>query len=199
MGSYDLDLRPPPMQRFTMDSWIEICENCGFVWHDLGDQKIDKNIIREVMTSEQWIFLCSKEEIILSLNFEKYALMCIALAGAKEEALAYKYAAWAADDEFNEVKATAYRIKSVNAFFRAIEDSLSDEHELSKIRAIVADLLRVAGQFEDCVKFSKDSMREVNDENILKVLRFQAQIANLHDANIYKVEDALSGIIRRSS
>ena len=115
MGSYDLDLRPPPMQRFTMDSWIEICENCGFVWHDLGDQKIDKNIIQDVMTSEQWIYLSSKE-FILSLNFEKYALMCIALAGAKEEALAYKYAAWAADDEFNEVKATVYRLKAVNAF-----------------------------------------------------------------------------------
>lgn len=29
-GSGDLDLRPPPMQRDTMETWIQRCPHCGY-------------------------------------------------------------------------------------------------------------------------------------------------------------------------
>ena len=28
-GSPDLDLRPPPMERFTIDHWVQECPHCG--------------------------------------------------------------------------------------------------------------------------------------------------------------------------
>ena len=38
MGSPDLDLRPAPMYRYTINLWIHECPDCGYVAHDLSEE-----------------------------------------------------------------------------------------------------------------------------------------------------------------
>ena len=37
-GSPDLDLRPPEMERSTMEWWLEECPHCGYVANDLSEK-----------------------------------------------------------------------------------------------------------------------------------------------------------------
>ena len=38
-GSPDLDLRPPEMQRLTMEGWLQLCPHCGYCAPDLSEEE----------------------------------------------------------------------------------------------------------------------------------------------------------------
>ena len=38
-GPYDLDLRPPPMARHTMQFWVQACPTCGYTAADISKAK----------------------------------------------------------------------------------------------------------------------------------------------------------------
>ena len=51
MGSPDLDLRPPEMQRSTMDSWVHECPSCGYASVDFD---LKPSVTREFIESESY-------------------------------------------------------------------------------------------------------------------------------------------------
>ena len=51
-GYPDLDLRPPEMERSTMDWWIEECPHCGYVAPDLSEKTA---ITKEWLNNGQYI------------------------------------------------------------------------------------------------------------------------------------------------
>ncbi len=45
-GSPDLDLRPPEMQRSTMDTWLKLCPACGYCAPNLSQPPADPAVIQ---------------------------------------------------------------------------------------------------------------------------------------------------------
>jgi len=192
LGSYDLDLRPPPMERFTMECWIENCIHCGFVWHDLEALDLDFPALADVMSSPKWSELYPNRSGKLSIDMERFALLRSALSTPLNEALAYQYAAWAADDEFDDVASRAYRLKAVAAFQKTLALNGTDHPQSPKISAITSDLLRVSGNFIQCLEFAEYWIKFSNDQKISKILSYQIRKAENSDSKIYKVADALA-------
>ena len=48
MGSPDLDLRPPEMQRSTMEWWLQECPACGYVAPDISESVASIKAIVEI-------------------------------------------------------------------------------------------------------------------------------------------------------
>ena len=57
LGSPDLDLRPPEMERSTMSLWLQECPNCGFV---SGDLAAAEQGIHEILSTEPTALLRGK-------------------------------------------------------------------------------------------------------------------------------------------
>ena len=71
MGSPDLDLRPPEMQRSTMDSWVHECPGCGYASVDFD---LKPSVTREFIESESYQ---SCDALILKILFLKDFIVSI--------------------------------------------------------------------------------------------------------------------------
>ena len=97
-GSPDLDLRPPPMERFTIDHWVQECPHCGYCAPEIEEPIAGG---AEVVGSGEYLAILNAPDgddsrlvsrfLCASALFEHAGL----LAEAAHEAL---HAAWAADD-----------------------------------------------------------------------------------------------------
>eukprot|EP01004_Peranema_trichophorum_P007559 NODE_6336_length_897_cov_38.824289_g5744_i0.p1 GENE.NODE_6336_length_897_cov_38.824289_g5744_i0~~NODE_6336_length_897_cov_38.824289_g5744_i0.p1 ORF type:complete len:252 (+),score=36.38 NODE_6336_length_897_cov_38.824289_g5744_i0:55-810(+) len=62
-GGPDLDLRPPPMKRDTMQSWVEDCSNCKYCSNDLSAPVEDIELVRDFVNSNEYIHNLTDNEL----------------------------------------------------------------------------------------------------------------------------------------
>ncbi len=206
-GYPDLDLRPAPMKRWTMDAWIQECPECGYV---SGTVSNHTEISPEFLKSEAYRScdgLNFKSNLAV-LFYRQYMIrMKSSFGGGAFDAVLH--AAWCCDDADDPENARRCRElalplleKNIEAQKEQIDDIIAFQaqnpepdswiadlrEKLNDLLLMKADLLRRAGHFDQLiteyenVRFS-EPLRD-------QILAFQIDKAKQQDTNCYTVVDA---------
>ncbi len=183
MGYPDLDLRPPEMQRSTMNTWIHECPHCGYVASDLGDEvKISKDFLNneEYMTCDGFNFKSKLAEL-----FYKSYLIASQSGDTLECFLSLRNCAWKCDD-YEDETAIAIRKLAIRYIDELIEKDGEDKNSLLLIKS---DFLRRSGEFEQLI--SEYENMTIGEELLDNILQFQIQKAIENDTGCYTVKDVV--------
>ena len=183
-GSPDLDLRKPPMQRYTMEYWLEECPSCHYVAPSIEEPtKLRKDFIKsESYTNCSGIDFKSE----LAQRFYRRYLIDAELGEFGNACNDAIHAAWACDDEGDTENAKTCRILAAS-----LTKSLIRKDNEPTILLMRADLLRRAEQFEQLLK-EYSNLQPFNDDLLDKILAFQIKKAKEKDTKGYTVEQAIN-------
>lgn len=184
MGSPDLDLRPAPMERYTMEYWLEECPNCGYISDQVSDP-CDIDI--EFLKSDKYR-TCDGIGFKSELAKKFYKSYKIDLLNGMERKAFYAilHAAWACDDEKDHENASVCRKKAIPLITKMIAYSRNRNKNFLLIKA---DLLRRSGCFEQLLTEYADV--KFNDQLLDQILAFQLEKAKQQDTDCYSVNQAM--------
>ncbi len=179
MGSPDLDLRPPEMQRSTMEWWLQECPACGYVAPDISESVASIKAIVEIFEQSKTLSPFVRRSALLERLGD--------LEGAAENAL---HAAWDADDRGDDDGAVKSRRRSAAIFKKTLNDIDQDAEEVlvAKVRSI--DIFRRAGDFDDARKLCYEVLDGRPDSTLTKIVRYQGKLIEARDVAAHSVEQA---------
>lgn len=178
-GRPDLDLRPAPMQRDTMDVWLMECPYCGYVAAGLKNElKTDSDFLKseEYLTCEGNDFKSD-----LSKRFYRHYLISKAEKDHNSEFYSILHCAWTCDDADDSL-AVEMRKLAVDLL-----DNVQGENK--NLKLLKADLLRRSLQFERLIDEYSDFTSD--DKLSYSIIRFQLGLAAMKDSNCYTIQDAI--------
>lgn len=179
-GRPDLDLRPAPMYRDTMNVWLMECSQCGYVAARLDNElKTSPDFLK----SEEYL-TCEGNDFQSDLSKRFYRRYLISKAENDYDSEFYSllHCAWACDDA-NDKLAVEMRKLAVN-----LVDKVDDENE--NLKLIKADLLRRSLQFERLIEEYSDFTS--NDELSYSIIRFQLGLAAMEDSDCYTIQEVVN-------
>ncbi len=187
IGSPDLDLRPPQMQRSTMNTWVQRCPECGFC-----NGRIDTASpgAAELVESAQYRAQLSDSRLPELANRFLCAAMVAASTDNRSAARAKLHAAWVCDDNGLDDAARECRRAAVDLLADAAP--MNDTEQVTIEGAVVVDMLRRIGDFPGAAERCARLQDKTRDENLLAVLRFQSDLISAQDAACHRVEEAIS-------
>lgn len=175
-GAPDLDLRPPEMQRSTMNQWVHECPNCGYVTSDFNRSA---EITSDFLKSDSYKS-CDDLNFKHSLAERFYRQHLIASDNA-DKFYALLHCVWVCDDTGDEKNAELMRTKCLEYM---------DQFELNDDNLIQrADLLRRSGQFERVIE--EYSTKTFEEDIYNKLCSFEVEKAIQKDTSCYTVEDVV--------
>ena len=175
-GFPDLDLRPPEMERSTMNTWMHECPHCGYA---ASDFEKTPEVSRDFISGEAYR-KCDGHEFINPLSKRFYHGYMIS-EDDKERFNFLLYCAWTCDDADDDENAVSIRKKSLK-YLDLLE--LNDNISLLK-----ADILRRSNQFDAVIEgYSSASYPE---EIHNQISAFQVEKAVQKDSACYTIEDVL--------
>lgn len=182
-GYPDIDLRPPEMQRSTMDTWLVECPHCGYVASDIENElEVSPDLLKtdEYLTCEGKTFKSK-----LSERFYRHYLISKAENDHGSEFLSLLHCAWTCDDNCDElaVEIRKLALKSM----RKMDPQEDDEKNALKL--IEADLLRRSMQFNEVIREFKDVIMEDKIQN--DVITFQIELSMDKDSACHTVEEVV--------
>lgn len=212
-GSPDLDTRPPALERFAIDTWVQRCPSCGYCANDISEASPGAG---EAVRSEAY------QGQLRSGDFPKLANSFLCWSLVRERAgdfagagWACVHAAWVCDDaaEFNmlygnvsgqqvgtrdEVTAArSCRRKAALLLARAREKGQRFGAQVGAEEALMADLLRRTGRFESAIRMADCGLAEKPKEMLVYILDFQKKLAGDSDAGCHTIAEAVR-TMRRS-
>ncbi len=181
-GYCDLDLRPAPLRRFIVGSYIHECPNCGYVNNHLD---VDVPACKEFIDTDKYL---KYDGIPVSSSdarrFIRYALIGELIRDDERTIDGYVYAAWACDDSHeNEV--------AVELRNRAAEIYLQKYNEGKLVGDIVlqmVDFLRRSRRFEDVISLFSNSDISLKTP-LKKGIEFEVKASEKHDDTKYVFTD----------
>jgi len=186
-GSPDLDLRPPEMQRSTMDAWLQECPKCHFVNRNLTYSITNA---RAILESSRYQELIAKKRIPeVARKFACFALLNADDSEKAGEALVRS--AWACDDAGAVEDAVAFRNQAADLLL-SLQPFADNEDRVTLATALV-DILRRASRFSDAqtLAMTLRSMKSVEANQIIgTVLDYQMRLCHSSDGRCYTIEDA---------
>ena len=202
-GPADLDLRPGPMKRWTMDTWVQECPECGYVSDIISDYT---EITPEFLKSEAYLSCngINFKSKLAVLFYRRYLIM------QKHDYTEAQFdaalqAAWCCDDENDPENAIRCRELAIPLLTEMIasekeylDDMPSDLNQTSRILVrrteklnnyllMKADLLRRAGHFDRLIE-EYENVR-FSDPLLDRILAFEIEKARQEDTNRYSVRD----------
>lgn len=174
MGSPDLDLRPPEMERSTMDMWVQECPHCGYVSSDFEKTPEIKKEFLKTNSYESCDYLDFKSHQS-EIFYRQYLLS----NDIEEKFNSLLYCAWACDDANDEKNAVLIRNKCLDYI-----DLLDVNDDMIILKA---DLMRRSNHFEDLIK--EYSTKSFENDIYNKICDFQVKKALKKDNTCYTVED----------
>ena len=190
-GSYDLDLRAPRLARYTMDSWLQDCPECGYV-NDSVEVLVPG--AAEVMRSAE--FAALRHDAVtpkLVSAFKRHAL--IVSTDPVEAGWALLHAAWVYDDLKQPERACECRQECAD--FWVGVDWPADEQG-ARNQAVLVDVLRRARCFDEAAALIERLLpHPAITDGIDRALRFQTQLISRQDAECHTCEEAFEAVAGR--
>lgn len=186
MSAPDLDTRPSPMQRGTIEYWVQECPACGYTAPTIDDAT---NVSKEWLQEESYKN-CEGHEFNSSLarKFYHYYMISMHDHEYEEAAFALLHCAWACDDEGDEEAAKTIRKKAADTFLL-----LKDDEDFEVMSVIRMDLLRRSGQFERMLE--EYEKYHFSDITCRKIARAQKALARKHDDKCHTLNIAFNNRI----
>jgi hypothetical protein len=187
MGSSDLDLRPPEMQRSTMHTWVQQCPQCGFCNGSIEDAPSGSE---QLIASPRYRTQLEDERMPeLARRF-----MCAAMVVENEDRRSAAHsklcAAWDCDDAELPDLASECRRGAIALLEDA--DELQDPSQAVLESAIIIDMLRRIGDFSLASERCEQLVGITTDENLLAILGFQKDLISAQDTACHSVDEALA-------
>ncbi len=189
-GSSDLDTRPPELLRYSIKMWIQLCPSCGFSAPDISEK---------IENAKDIVFSKSYQNQLNNPNFPKtanaflcYSMICENINDFKKAGWGCVQAAWICDDEKKDDIAKICRKKAIELFKKAIENGEKISEEPGGDEAILVDLLRRSGEFEEAFKICESTLEKKVSDIIKDVLIFQKFLIEKEDLDCYTIDDAIS-------
>lgn len=186
-GSGDLDLRPAPLHRHTIDMWVQECPTCSAVCPDISapPDKIAEIIkalgYQRIVTDQSVPNLCRK--------FRAWAYIADQAGQAEDAAFAHLHAAWDADDKSDAEAARAERLAAI-PLFQALRDAAKLHAEQpGTAEFLLADLWRRSQQWDNASTEAKLGQEKAQDPLIRSICEFQLSLAQRHDDLVHTIEE----------
>jgi hypothetical protein len=183
-GSPDLDLRPPEMERSTMDTWLKLCPACGYCAPNLTQPPADPAVIQSK----------AYRDALGAADFPELARRFLAFAVATgpldpgTTAQAYLQAAWVCDDAGRPEQAAESRRQSA-AWFRRCKPFSGDE-EGASMGAVLVDVLRRCGQFAEASAECQASMASPGATGVIRqALEYQQWLIDCRDTVSHELSE----------
>jgi hypothetical protein len=145
-GAYDLDLRPPPLLRHTLNLWLQECPSCHYV-HERIDQRLPQ--ANAIVYSPEYAAIASlTDEPPLVRRFKRHALLMAEHPISAAQALLH--AAWVCDDEGCAELAAASRDECADLLIGVNFAELSVS-ERFRWQTVLVDVLRRVGRFDEAL------------------------------------------------
>ena len=161
-GSPDLDLRPAEPARSSIFAWVQRCASCGYCAPSIEEetsyrQEIVASAAYRALLADADLPELARSFLCSSLIFEEFDEEAFAARNAIE-------AAWVCDDEKMPEGAVRCQLRALERLreSEADGDALCDDPYLEY--AVIVDLLRRAGRFEDAVTEADAALGEADGE-----------------------------------
>jgi rubrerythrin len=192
-GSPDLDLRPPEMQRSTMNAWVQCCPSCGYCSTDLAEA--DAGTAETVRGDHYRQALADTGLPELARQFWCRSLLVERAGLGAAAADAAVWAAWECDDMRNEAGAARCRNRAIELLQRWLSDpsDAADAEKVETAGARLVDLLRRAGHFERAIAEARLLAAKTTNATIQHVAAFQERLCAAGDVKARTVREAMPG------
>jgi hypothetical protein len=195
MGYCDLDLRPAPMQRWTMELWLQRCPGCGYCAADLS--QADVATIERVRSETYARKAASAGLPPLAVKFVCAAHLAEARGALFEAGWSMVHAAWACDDVADAADAARRcREWALALLGRAgppepREDEEGEGPQPGGHEALLADLARRAGRPDEARAFVAAGLAAGPGEPLGKILAYQRTLLDRGDVACHTIGPAL--------
>lgn len=189
IGSPDLDGRPALFARSAFLNTIHRCPQCGYCAPNLsyGDERVKK-----IVGLEEYRQQLNSSTLPAEANqFLCWAMIQEQCENFENACDAYLHAAWVCDDDDLEEYATQFRLRACDNLLKVRKQRLFFEVEVGADEALLADLYRRCGKFEEAIQMCKEGLEKGPDDKIKKILTYQMKRAQKNDARRRKVKHAL--------
>ena len=196
MGSPDLDTRPPEMARSTMHTWVQRCPHCGYCASHVAERR--PKAARAVGRRAYKAQLSDPAYPELANSFLCQAL--IESAGEDYSAATWVllHAAWVCDDAGRIEQAIACRERAAEMLALAEEHGQQVGKPEGASTAILVDLLRRSGRFEDARQALAARPEGIADEAVVRVLEFEASLVDQNDTACHTIAEAFGQAASRT-
>lgn len=186
-GAPDLDTRPPEMMRSTMRHWIRCCPHCGYC---AGEVAKGPPLARQVTISEAY------QKQLINAAFPELAnhFLCSAMIMAAVEnypaaGMDCLRAAWACDDAQSPTAAAECRNRAITNFQAARVAGMRLGGQPGIDEAILADLYRRTGHFEQALAICQDGLALETEDILRRLFRFQIGLCQAGDTACHRVDE----------
>ncbi len=185
LGPSDLDLRPALMARQTTMGWVEDCEACGYCSPDL--RYLSKGAA-ETVSGFAYQMMFTGDSLPGS-RFRRLAMLAEADQDRPLAGLAWRSAAWAADDRGEPDLARRWRLAAAERLSRSRNVEWAGCDRIAAHLAL-ADLWRRAGAWDKARRAAARGKRlKGGNETLTRALAFEIELAGRRDDQTYRFGD----------
>jgi hypothetical protein len=188
-GPMDLDTRPPPLQRGTMEMWVHECVDCGYVAPEL--EKAVQGDAREVASADYRADLAKAGRVRQASRFVCRSLLDESAGDLVTAGWRRLHAAWVCDDVANVDEAREQRLAALKHFERArAQGKLAMKSVVGGDQLLLADIARRSGEFSRALGFCESGLAVAAlPAFVAKLLAFQRELVLARDVGGHTVAE----------
>ena len=191
-GSMDLDMRPPPMERDTLEHCIQQCDACGFCSPTIDS---GEGVDMTQVGLPNYASLASDDRFPpVARRFLAFAHLAKASGCHARAAWASLRAAWACDDSGSRFRDSAVtcRLEALEAIDRLHGEDKTLSPDMETDQTLRLDMLRRAGEFQSTIELAARLRAAGLPEILDRLAAFQAKQAASHSLECYTAEQAMA-------
>jgi hypothetical protein len=172
-----------------MFAWVQRCPKCGYCASDVSSLKEGAKMV--VMRMEYKRQLKDPTYPELANSFLCKAIIDHESKDYVAATWAFVRASWACDDSHLGSQAKACREKAVDMIAIAEEQGQRVSEQEGARTAILTDLLRRVGRFDQARQVIEKERGSISDDNFKRILDFQIGLIEKQDMSCHNIEEAL--------
>ncbi len=186
-GSPDLDLRPAPARRHTMEQWVQECPNCKLMCPDLANPPSGAG---DVLAQPDYVAVTGDKTVLpLVRKFRAWAYVAEKTGLSADAGFAHLHAAWVADDAKDQGLANAQRHMAALHLAKGRERGTVYGRQKGAAEALLADLHRRMGRWDEAVHEAERG-KSVTDQPFIDALcAYEIALAAKHDAGVHTTNE----------
>ena len=185
-GSPDLDLRPPPLARHTLEYQISRCPECGFAAVDLSQPCTGD---ADLVVGDTYRSILESDQPELAKSFACASTLHQARGDDVSASACSLRAAWVCDDEQHAERAVEHRAACAELLTRALDQEEAEAQETVGITVVLIDVLRRARLFDEAMERCRALLADANASDLSDVARFQARLIEQRDDACHKLNE----------
>ncbi len=186
-GPPDLDTRPPEMMRSTIAFWIHRCPSCGYCAPDVSK---GPSLAAQIVKSEAYLKQRGNHSYPeLANRFLCWAIVQETAGDHVGAGWAAIHAAWACDDAEARAASAQCRTRATGLLRHAKANGISYAPGAGVEEAILADLLRRSGQFDQVGTICLEGLAKDPEDIVRQILVFQQALALRQDRECHTIAE----------